>query len=88
MARAPSCVPRSPPRSGEKPPGTEKLEFWGWQIPTQICIFLFNLIQCEDWLVGRQWYRDMCLSFSHLISIFKMFSFDTGLAVITIYKTG
>ena len=51
---SPSCVPRSLLRSGEKPPGTEKLGFWAWQIPTQICIFLFNLIHCEDWLIVRQ----------------------------------
>ena len=28
------------------------------------------------------------MSFSHLISIFKMFSLDTVLAVLTVYKTG
>ena len=45
-------------------------------------------MQCEDWLVVRQWSKDVCLSFSHLISIFKMFSLDTVLAVITIFKAG
>ena len=28
--------------------------FWVGKIPTQVCIFLFNLIQCEYWLVVRQ----------------------------------
>ena len=36
--------PQSPPMSGERPPGTEKLRFWGWQILTQMCIFIFHLI--------------------------------------------
>ena len=85
---SPSCVHRRLPRSGEKLPGTGKQGLGGWQIPTPICIVLFNLIPCEDWLVVRQWSKDMCLSFSHLISIFKMFSLDTVLAVITIFKTG
>lgn len=85
---SPSCVHRRLPRSAEKLPGTEKQGFGGWQIPIQICIVLFKLIQCEDWLVVRQWSKDMCLSFSHLIRIFKMFSLDTVLAVVTVYKTG
>ena len=83
----PSCVRRRLPRSGEKLPGTAKQGLGGWQIPTQNCIVLFNLIQCEDWLVVRQWSKDMSLSFSHLISVFKMFSLDTVLAVVTVYKT-
>ena len=83
----PSCVHRRLPRSGEKLPGTAKQGLGGWHIPTQICMVLFNLIQCEDWLVVRQWSKDMSLSFSHLISIFKMFSLDTVLAVVTVYKT-
>lgn len=58
----------------------------GWQIPPQICIFLLNLIQCEDWLVVRQWSKDMCLSSSQLISVCEMFSVDTVWAVITVYK--
>ena len=84
---SPSRVRRRLPCSGEKPPGTEKQGFGGWQFSTQICIVLFNLMQCEDWLVVRQWSKDMCLSFSH-VSIFKMFSLDTVLAVVTVYKTG
>ena len=54
VAHASSCVPQSPPSSGEKPPGTEKLGFGGWQIPTRIYIFLFKLTQCENWLVVKQ----------------------------------
>lgn len=64
-AHAPSCVPQCPPRSGEKPPGTESWGLGGWQIATRICIFLSRLTQCENWLVVGQWSTDMCLSFSH-----------------------
>lgn len=85
---SPTCVHRRLPRSGAKPPGTEKQGFGGWQIPTQICIVLLNIIQCEDWLVVRQWSKDTGLSYSHLISIFKMFSSHTVLAVVNSLQNG
>ena len=83
---SPSCVPRSLPHSGEKPPDTEKLRF-GVGSPSDLH-FPFNLTQCGDWLLVRHWSKDMCLSFSQLISMLKMFSLDTVLAVITVYKAG
>ena len=81
-ARAPSCVPQRPPRSGEKRPGTESWGLGGWQIPTRICIFLSRLTQCENGLVVGQRPADTCLRF--LISAFKAFSLDAVLAVTTI----
>ena len=81
-ARAPSCVPQRPPRSGEERPGTESWGLGGWQIPTRICIFLSRLTQCENGLVVGQRPADTCLRF--LISAFKAFSLDAVLAVTTI----
>ena len=83
---SPSCVPRSLPHSGEKPPGTEMLRF-GVGSPSDLH-FPFNLTQCGDWLLLRHWSKDMCLRFSQFISMLKMFSLDTVLAVITVYKAG